>query len=127
MKSKKDNPGIHIPPPLFYITIFFISIVLQRYFPISKSFFEHSWIGIIATIVIVFGALFILPAFFEILKIKEYAYNRKAGQFSSDLRNIHHKPKSDVHRSPFILYRNSISKRKLVDIYTYSNSYLYNK
>lgn len=70
MEVKKDNPGVHIPPPLFYITLFLISIVLQRFFPISTSFFENKWIGIIATIVIVFGVLFILPAFIKFLRSK---------------------------------------------------------
>lgn len=70
MTIKKDNPGVHIPPPLFYITIFLLSILLQCFFPISKSFFENKWIGIIATIVMLIGALFLIPAFLKFLRSK---------------------------------------------------------
>lgn len=34
--AKKDNPGVVVPPPLFYVAIFFLSILLQKVIPISN-------------------------------------------------------------------------------------------
>ena len=68
MKTKKDNPGVYLPPPLFYVAIFFISIGLQNYLPISKDFFENRACGYLCSVFIAFGAVSLLPALITFLK-----------------------------------------------------------
>ena len=54
LKDSKDNPKVYVPPPLFYVAIFFAAIFLQRTFPIDKVFPEQ-----VATIM---GSVFIVIA-----------------------------------------------------------------
>lgn len=62
MKTKTDHPGVFIPPPLFYVATFFISIFCQRCFPLSESLFR-SHIAFVAGIVFVLAGLAtVLPA-----------------------------------------------------------------
>lgn len=70
MKSKKDNPGVYPPPPLFYVIIFFLSILLQNYFPITKIIFERVFIKTFSPICIGIGVLFLLPALVSFFKSK---------------------------------------------------------
>ena len=63
MKSKKDNPGVFIPPPLFYAFVFILSFFLQGAFTIKRAFFFHSPIANILGLFIVFsGLMFSGPA-----------------------------------------------------------------
>lgn len=69
MKTKKDGPGVY-PPPLFYVIIFFLSILLQYYFPISNIIFESSLIKTLSPVSIGIGVLFLLPALITFFKSK---------------------------------------------------------
>jgi protein-S-isoprenylcysteine O-methyltransferase Ste14 len=69
MKNVKDNPGVFIPPPLFYVIIFLLSFILQGYFTIRSAFFFHSMIAnIIGIIIIVAGMIFSMPALRQFIK-----------------------------------------------------------
>jgi protein-S-isoprenylcysteine O-methyltransferase Ste14 len=69
MKNVKDNPGVFIPPPLFYVIIFLLSFILQGYFTIRSAFFFHSMIAnIIGIIIIVAGLIFSVPALRQFIK-----------------------------------------------------------
>jgi protein-S-isoprenylcysteine O-methyltransferase Ste14 len=57
MKNKKDNPGVFIPPPLFYAIIFLLSFVLQGYFTIKGAYFFHSRIANICGIIFILAGL----------------------------------------------------------------------
>src|SRR5690606_19500321 len=70
LKSGKDNPGVYLPPPLIYVIIFLLSILIQNYLPLSKEFFVGSWNTYFAAIFIAFGAMFVLPALFIFLKTR---------------------------------------------------------
>ncbi len=37
----KDNPGVHIPPPLLYAAIFFVAFFIQKVAPLTVSFFDN--------------------------------------------------------------------------------------
>lgn len=70
MKTKSDHPGVYVAPPLFYVAIFFISIFIQRQFPLSESLFR-SKIGFVAGIIFVLTALTILlPALIKFFQTK---------------------------------------------------------
>jgi protein-S-isoprenylcysteine O-methyltransferase Ste14 len=70
MDTSKDNPGIYIPPPLVYVAIFLLSLLIQKYFPIDKSFFHTSASSIIGTLFIIIALFFNLPAIRLFIKTK---------------------------------------------------------
>jgi protein-S-isoprenylcysteine O-methyltransferase Ste14 len=71
MKDTKDSPGVFIPPPLFYVGFFILSMLLQGYFTIKAAFFFHKQPAIlIGTILYFVGIFFIFPAMFEFIKSK---------------------------------------------------------
>ncbi len=39
MKTRKDHPGVFVPPPLFYAAVFFAAMGLQRVLPLDRRFF----------------------------------------------------------------------------------------
>lgn len=47
MSQKTDSPGVFIPPPLFFASIFLLSFLLQKWMPVSRTFFhtEAAWIA----------------------------------------------------------------------------------
>jgi len=70
MKHSEDNPGVFIPPPLFYAAVFVISILLQHYIPIKSSFSHGSVTMIPGVILIIAGQLFSVPALRQFLQTK---------------------------------------------------------
>lgn len=67
MKEKKDHAGVYVPPPLFYVLTFLLSVVLQHYISLDRSFFLSSAVRISAKIVIAAALLFMLPALLKFL------------------------------------------------------------
>jgi protein-S-isoprenylcysteine O-methyltransferase Ste14 len=59
MESKKDSPGVYIPPPLFYVLIFLTAVLIQKKFSIDNAVF-HLQIMKVAGIVLLAVALFFL-------------------------------------------------------------------
>src|SRR5665213_3250224 len=59
MENKKDNPGVYIPPPLFYVVIFLAALFLQNKFPINAILFRGQGFKILG-IIFIFIALFFL-------------------------------------------------------------------
>jgi protein-S-isoprenylcysteine O-methyltransferase Ste14 len=70
MKLKKDSPGVFLPPPLFYVVIFFLSILLQHYISISKYFFEGNISHYLAPMFIGLGVISVIPALLTFFKSK---------------------------------------------------------
>ena len=70
MKTKKRHPGVYIPPPLIYVAIFLISVLLQKVFPVSASFFNTQTAAILGYLFVAFGLIFALPALLKFLKSK---------------------------------------------------------
>lgn len=60
MNTKKDSPGIYFPPPVFYVAIFLIAILLQKYLPIDGSLFHQTFMKVIGIVLIVVAAIFLL-------------------------------------------------------------------
>lgn len=59
MESKKDSPGVYIPPPLFYVLIFLIALFIQKKVSINDSVF-HLKITRMIGILLLIGSLFFL-------------------------------------------------------------------
>ncbi|HWC53312.1 MAG TPA: isoprenylcysteine carboxylmethyltransferase family protein [Chitinophagaceae bacterium] len=70
MPATKDNPGIVIPPPLFYAATFLLSLLIQKAVPIDNSFF-HSMAARIAGIIFIgLWVLFAAPSLLQFFKTK---------------------------------------------------------
>ena len=62
METKRKHPGVYIPPPLIYALVFLLSLLLQRLFVISPSFFNTRPAHILGWITIAFSQILVLPA-----------------------------------------------------------------
>ncbi len=70
MKPRQDHPGVYPPPPLFYVAIFFLSILIQRLIHLSTAFFEQKTASIPGFLFIGIGIVTLLPALLSFLKTK---------------------------------------------------------
>lgn len=70
MEKKKDNPGVHIPPPLIYAATFFASLFIQKRLPISKNFFGSMTSVLIGWVAIGTSLFFAFPALVKFFRTK---------------------------------------------------------
>lgn len=70
MESKKDHPGVYVPPPLFYVACFFLAIFLQKVVPLNTSFFVSGASKVIGVTILVIGLFFNLPSIRQFFKTK---------------------------------------------------------
>ncbi|MDP4211288.1 MAG: isoprenylcysteine carboxylmethyltransferase family protein [Bacteroidota bacterium] len=70
MKNTKNSPGVFIPPPLFYVSLFLFSLLLQRYYPVSRGFFQTSIAHLGGSVIIAFGLMTTAPALRQFFKTK---------------------------------------------------------
>lgn len=70
MKSKKDHPGVYVPPPMLYAMLFLLSVAMQKFIPLSRSFFELSITRYLRAGCILCGVAFVLPALITFLRTK---------------------------------------------------------
>ncbi|MDH7460567.1 isoprenylcysteine carboxylmethyltransferase family protein [Chitinophagaceae bacterium 26-R-25] len=70
MENKKDNPGVYIPPPLLYVTTFFVAVLLQKLLPLKKDFFYTAPSKIMGSTIIFIGLLFSFPALRQFFRTK---------------------------------------------------------
>ena len=88
MKPKKDSPGVYPPPPLFYVGIFFISILLKRYLSIPRDFFEGNLSLYLAPLFIGLGVISVLPALMAFFKLKKHTGNYSSRKVPANKRNL---------------------------------------
>ncbi len=70
MENEKDHPGIYVPPPLFYVAMFLLSVFMQKKIPINHAFFQltaSKWIGAI---------LLFLASFFLVRSLGRFLQSR---------------------------------------------------
>ena len=70
MKSKKDSPGVYIPPPFFYVLTFIIAIIIQRKFPIDNYLFQQEWLKITGIVFLVISLFFLVRSLRQFFKSK---------------------------------------------------------
>jgi protein-S-isoprenylcysteine O-methyltransferase Ste14 len=64
----KDSPGVHLPPPLIYVALFFASIGLQRIVPLSMGPAGAPWSRYVGIIFLVVAVVFVFPALLTFLR-----------------------------------------------------------
>jgi protein-S-isoprenylcysteine O-methyltransferase Ste14 len=70
MESKKDHPGIYIPPPLLYVVTFLVAVLVQKFVPLNKDFFNTTTSKIIGLLIILTGLFFSFTAIRQFFKTK---------------------------------------------------------
>jgi protein-S-isoprenylcysteine O-methyltransferase Ste14 len=70
MENKKDNPGVYIPPPLFYVVVFLAALFLQKEFPINPGLFRGQGMKILGIIFIVIALFFLIRSFRQFFQSK---------------------------------------------------------
>ena len=66
METKKDSPGVYIPPPLFYVVIFLIALFLQKKVAINDFVFHSQIIKILGI------SLFVISLFFLVTSLRKF-------------------------------------------------------
>ncbi len=103
MKTRNDNPGVYVPPPLFYVAIFFISILLQRYFPLPISFFDGNIHTYLSVLFFVVGLLVVLPALITFFKTKNTLITFKAAS-SLQTKGVYQLSRNPMYLGLLFLY-----------------------
>ena len=70
MENKKDNPGVYIPPPLFYVVTFLAALFLQRKFPINALLFRGHSIKFLGLAFVVIALFFLIRSFRQFFQSK---------------------------------------------------------
>ncbi|MDB4901745.1 MAG: isoprenylcysteine carboxylmethyltransferase family protein [Mucilaginibacter sp.] len=70
MDTKLDSPGVKIPPPLFYVVTFLLSVFIQKHFFINYFIFQSLPFKIAAVVLILISLTFIIPALLQFIKTK---------------------------------------------------------
>ena len=103
MQNKNDNPGIKIPPPLLYITIFLLAILIQKLLPLNKIFFYTATSKIIGIIFIVIGLLFSFPALLQFVKTRNTVVTVKPAN-SLQTKGIYSVSRNPMYISLLLIY-----------------------
>jgi len=70
MATKKNHPGVYIPPPVIYALIFLLSLLLQKLFPISTLFFKTQVAAVLGYLFVASSIIFSLPAIVKFIRSK---------------------------------------------------------
>ena len=70
MQTTKNHPGIYVPPPLVYVAMFFLSVLIQRFWPLDKDFFYTNAATLMGIFFILAGLFFNIPALRQFAKTK---------------------------------------------------------
>lgn len=70
MRNFKNSPGVFIPPPLLFVAVFLIAVLLQKYIPLKINFFRLTFSKIIGVVFILLGVVFGFPALRNFFKTK---------------------------------------------------------
>jgi protein-S-isoprenylcysteine O-methyltransferase Ste14 len=70
METKKDHPGIYLPPPTIYVGTFLAAFFMQKLIPFNKEFFYTVSSKLIGVVIILIGLGCTFPALVQFFKTK---------------------------------------------------------
>lgn len=73
MENNKDNPGVYIPPPLFYVLTFLAAVFIQKKIPIDDSLFHLQVTKFLGIIFIVLALFFLIRSTRQFFQSKNTA------------------------------------------------------
>jgi protein-S-isoprenylcysteine O-methyltransferase Ste14 len=103
MQNRKDNPGIKIPPPLLYLAIFLLAIVIQKILPLNKVFFYTATSKVIGLVLILIGLFFNFPALLQFIKTKNTVVTVKPAN-SLQTKGIYSVSRNPMYISLLLIY-----------------------
>jgi protein-S-isoprenylcysteine O-methyltransferase Ste14 len=103
MKSTTDNPGVVIPPPLFYIAAFLLSLLLQKLIPINYTVFHSTALEIIAITIVGISLVFTIPALAQFVKTKNTVVTIKPAN-SLQTTGIYSRTRNPMYLALLLLY-----------------------
>lgn len=70
MKTKRDSPGVFIPPPLFYVVTFVVANFIQQQAPFDDTVFRLQWIKIFGIVLLVIAQFFLVRSLRQFFQTK---------------------------------------------------------
>jgi protein-S-isoprenylcysteine O-methyltransferase Ste14 len=101
--TKKDSPGVFIPPPLIYVAVFLISMVIQQIVPLDRSFFYSAIAANLGIVFILCALIFGVSAFIQFMRSKNTIVPIKSAS-SLETRGIYSVSRNPMYVSLFLLY-----------------------
>lgn len=59
MESKKDSPGVYIPPPLIYVLTFLAAVFIQKKVAINEAVFQFQFTKIVGILILAISMVFL--------------------------------------------------------------------
>lgn len=103
MELKEDSPKVFIPPPLLYAVVFLAAVLIQKFLPINKDFFDTITSKIIGAVIIGIGLLFNLPALRIFAKTKNTIVTIKPAN-SLQTSGVYSISRNPMYLSLFLFY-----------------------
>jgi len=101
--TKKDSPGVYIPPPVIYVVVFIISMLVQGIIPLDRSFFYSAIAANLSIVLIMCAFIFGVPAFVQFLRSKNTIVPIKPAS-SLETRGIYSITRNPMYVSLMLLY-----------------------
>lgn len=70
MEKQADHPGVYFPPPLLYVAVFLVSLVIQQFIHLNRSFFGSTTALIASFLFVIVGFALMLPAVYKFIHTK---------------------------------------------------------
>jgi len=77
MKDDTDNPGVYIPPPLFYVLTFLAAVFIQKKAPINDILFHQPLTKIIGVILVLIALFFLVRSLRQFFQSKNTVITMK--------------------------------------------------
>jgi len=67
--SRKDSPGVYIPPPLIYEAFFFAAVLMQKFFPLPGMWLHTTLVKVLGWLIITGSvAVLLFPALHKFIQ-----------------------------------------------------------
>ena len=70
MTTKKDSPGVYLPPPLIYVLTFIAAILIQKKIKVDDQFFHLQVAKITGMAFLIFALVFLIKSLTQFFRTK---------------------------------------------------------